>query len=117
MKRNNPSEDEVKKLTAIIATALCAVSFSLPAAPAAAQSFSFGFGYNDSPRWHSRYDAPRWHRWDRPRRGITIDLGGVRVRTPVLRGHIARCEARFRSYDRWSDTYLGYDGKRHLCRL
>jgi hypothetical protein len=28
---------------------------------------------------------------------------------------IAYCESRFRSYDRASGTYLGYDGNRHSC--
>ena len=31
--------------------------------------------------------------------------------------HVARCEARFQSYDRSSDTYLGFDGDRHRCEL
>lgn len=35
----------------------------------------------------------------------------------VSSGHVARCEARFRSYDVSSDTYLGYDGRRHYCNL
>jgi hypothetical protein len=31
--------------------------------------------------------------------------------------HVARCEARFRSYDASTDTYLGYDGYHHRCPL
>jgi hypothetical protein len=31
--------------------------------------------------------------------------------------HRAACDARFRSYDWHSDTYMGFDGKRHSCRL
>jgi uncharacterized protein YcfJ len=31
--------------------------------------------------------------------------------------HVARCEARYRSYDANTDTYLGYDGVRHRCTL
>ena len=31
--------------------------------------------------------------------------------------HVARCEARFRSYDERSDSYLGFDGQRHACTL
>ncbi|WAP67591.1 BA14K family protein [Jiella pelagia] len=31
--------------------------------------------------------------------------------------HVARCEARYRSYDARSDTFLGYDGHRHRCNL
>ncbi|MET3925774.1 BA14K family protein [Devosia sp. 2618] len=32
-------------------------------------------------------------------------------------GHVAACYARFRSYDERTDTYLGYDGRRHYCNL
>lgn len=31
--------------------------------------------------------------------------------------HIQACQNRYRSYDRATDTYLGYDGWRHYCRL
>lgn len=32
-------------------------------------------------------------------------------------GHVQRCEARYKSYDASTNTYLGYDGKRHACNL
>lgn len=35
----------------------------------------------------------------------------------VSSGHVARCEARFRSYDVSTDSYMGYDGYRHRCTL
>ncbi|ANT52014.1 BA14K family protein [Mesorhizobium amorphae] len=31
--------------------------------------------------------------------------------------HVRRCLARYASYDPYSDTYVGYDGYRHYCRL
>ncbi len=31
--------------------------------------------------------------------------------------HQAACDARYRSYDWHTDTYMGYDGYRHPCRL
>lgn len=31
--------------------------------------------------------------------------------------HVAACENAYRSYDVRTDTYLGYDGVRHQCRL
>jgi len=31
--------------------------------------------------------------------------------------HIRRCYARYASYDAGSNTYIGYDGYRHYCRL
>jgi hypothetical protein len=33
------------------------------------------------------------------------------------RGHIARCYARYKSYDERTDTFMGYDGIRHACNL
>jgi hypothetical protein len=31
--------------------------------------------------------------------------------------HVDRCYARYNSYDHRSDTYIGYDGFAHRCRL
>ncbi|OHV88383.1 BA14K family protein [Mesorhizobium sp. ORS 3428] len=31
--------------------------------------------------------------------------------------HVRRCMARYASYDPGSDTYIGYDGYPHYCRL
>ena len=31
--------------------------------------------------------------------------------------HVRRCFDRYSSYDPDSDTYVGYDGYRHYCRL
>jgi BA14K-like protein len=31
--------------------------------------------------------------------------------------HRAACDARYRSYDWRTDTFMGYDGQRHYCRL
>lgn len=31
--------------------------------------------------------------------------------------HVMRCDARYRTYDPESDTYVGYDGDLHRCRL
>jgi hypothetical protein len=31
--------------------------------------------------------------------------------------HVRRCLDRYRSYDPYSDTYIGRDGYRHYCRL
>lgn len=35
----------------------------------------------------------------------------------VDNGHVARCYARYKSYDERSDTFLGFDGIRHRCNL
>lgn len=42
---------------------------------------------------------------------------GDRVIGRVDREHVARCYARYKSYDERSDTFLGYDGIRHRCNL
>lgn len=31
--------------------------------------------------------------------------------------HVARCEAKYNSYDEEYDAFLGYDGEWHRCRL
>lgn len=31
--------------------------------------------------------------------------------------HIRRCERRYRTYDRYSDTFIGRDGRRYYCNL
>lgn len=31
--------------------------------------------------------------------------------------HVQRCFARYRSYNPYTDTYFGYDGYEHRCRL
>ena len=49
--------------------------------------------------------------------GFAIEAMGSALSAGATNSHVAACEHRFRSYDRSSDTYLGYDGKRHYCRL
>jgi hypothetical protein len=31
--------------------------------------------------------------------------------------HVSRCYARYRTYDESTDTYVGYDGYEHRCRM
>jgi hypothetical protein len=116
----------MKKIIAIAGTLAMAAALALPAAPAAAQSLSFGFGFGGGPSFGSRYDGPRFwprhhhhHRYHRggPRVGLSFDLGPVDIRVRGNLGHISRCEAHCRSYDRRTDMYLGYDGDYHRCRL
>ncbi len=49
--------------------------------------------------------------FDRSRSDIVITA------EPVVDGHVAACEARYRSYTAETDMYLGYDGSWHRCRL
>lgn len=47
--------------------------------------------------------------------------GGSRLIGPVNGGryssHVDACYDRYRSYDERTDTYMGYDGRRHRCNL
>lgn len=59
-----------------------------------------GFGYYGN----SYYSQPRYYA---PRYNTYRARGGWKE----------ACAARYRSFDWGSGTYLGYDGRRHLCRL
>lgn len=63
-----------------------------------------------APRRDYYYAAPRPYprRYYAPRASYYADPAAA---------HIARCEARYRSYDRYSDTFIGRDGRRYYCNL
>jgi len=66
-------------------------------------------GALSAPRY---YDQPNvYYRPVAPRRVYRVAPG----RSSHAR-HVARCEAKYRSYDARTDTFLGYDGYRHYCR-
>ena len=58
----------------------------------------YGHEYeHDQIRVHRRkYHRPRLSGWER---------------------HVRRCYRKYRSYDEYSDTYIGYDGIERRCRL
>ena len=79
-------------------------------------------------------DYQRWYRWNQPSIGsIGAGIFGFAVGAAIAnsinndrgygdydRGwatHVARCEARYRSYNADTDMFLGYDGDYHRCRL
>lgn len=77
-----------------------------------------------------RWDDRRYQRWYRDRhRGSGADAAAAAIfglaagaiagaaATASDGAHRARCEARYRSYDWRTNTFLGYDGRRHQCRL
>ncbi|EHK54947.1 BA14K family protein [Allomesorhizobium alhagi] len=43
--------------------------------------------------------------------------GGYHPAASSWQAHVARCYARYRTYDHRSDTYRGFDGHYHYCRL
>lgn len=72
----------------------------------------------------SHYD--RWYRSHQPALGsFAAGIFGFALGAAIAgsdRGsswqtHVARCEARYRSYNPRTDMYLGYDGDYHRCRL
>jgi len=85
-------------------------------------------------RW-DRDDYQRWYRWNQPSFGsVGAGIFGFIAGAAIANGinnsnnngwsgngswssHVARCEARYRSYDERSDSFLGYDGDRHRCNL
>lgn len=87
-------------------------------------------------RRHRRHDNRRYHRgrdwdddgWDGNGVGLGI-LGGVagaviggaiinNATRPTYRNdHVARCSARYRSYDPRTDTYVTYGGEVRRCNL
>jgi hypothetical protein len=84
-------------------------------------------------RW-GRNDYRNWYMWNRSSLGsLGAGIFGFAIGAALAnsmnnsyggggydRGydsHVARCEARFRSYSAETDMYLGYDGDYHRCRL
>ena len=65
--------------------------------------------------------APRYYDNGYYRDGYIVNEGPAypRYYRPVRRGysHVEACYARYRSYDARSDTFIGYDGRAHRCRL
>jgi len=76
-----------------------------------------------------RSDYQRWYRWNQPSIGSSVAAGlfGFAIGAAIANGvnnnggsyssHVARCEARFKSYNPRTDMYLGYDGNYHRCNL
>lgn len=110
----------MKKILALAGSLLMAATLALPATPAAAQGFSFGWSFGPG---YMRYDndyRPWWRQGPRVRSGITIGVDGVDVRyrsSSSWSRHVDRCEDRYQSYSALTDMYLGYDGDYHRCRL
>ncbi|WP_239025350.1 BA14K family protein [Rhodoligotrophos defluvii] len=85
--------------------------------------------------YHRRYHGPRYrhrrpgygyyHRgyyyrtpwWVGPAVGLGIAgaIAGAAGRAAGSSAHVAWCQDRYRSYDPSTDSYMGYDGRRHRC--
>ena len=121
------------KTTILATAAAAALAGLLSITPASAQSFSLSLGnqtvsdYCDR-HWRDRdcREFRRGHRdWNEShyrrffgRHGLSFNFDiNVGTRSRGWSSHVARCEARYRSYDHRSDTFLGFDGDRHRCTL
>jgi hypothetical protein len=87
---------------------------------------------NDWRDNRDRWDEPRYDRWYRDHHrhqnfgaentaaaifGFAAAVIGNGIVNGAGGSHGAACDARYRSYDWQSDTYMGFDGERHYCRL
>ena len=100
--------------------AVLALGAALASAPALAQDYyqatpqSPGIGPNGDARYGLYNEEPTYGLYNEaPMYGLYNEAPGMAA--PGDQGAVADCEARFRSYDPASGTYLGYDGQRHPC--
>ncbi len=64
--------------------------------------------YDDAPE--VVYERPRYQRRRYQRRAYAAP------RLSRYERHVKRCYASYRTYDKRSDTFIGYDGNEHKCR-
>lgn len=86
-------------------------------------------GCRDWRNHHDRWDESHYHDWYRnhhrgPANAAAALFGfaagaiaGAAANAAADNSHVSRCEDQYRSYDARTDTYLGYDGRRHTCTL
>lgn len=91
-------------------------------------------GCDDWRRNHNRWGSNEyrnWYRWNQPNLGgVAAGIFGFAVGAAIVGsmnrnvdrydgfdGHVAACEARYRSYNAETDMFLGYDGRYHRCNL
>jgi len=129
------------------AVACLAIGASMLASPASAQRNHQRFYNQDrfienhcGGRWdrdcndwrynRDRWDEGRYHGWYRDHHndfgpedaaasifGFVAGAAAGAISGAVGTSHVAACDARYRSYDLRTDTFMGYDGYRHRCRL
>ncbi len=94
-------------------------------------------GCDDWRRNHANWNESNyndWYHWNQPYLGAAAAglfglaagaaigasqaQGGYQAgSSPGYDDHVARCEARYRSYSAETDMYLGFDGNHHRCNL
>jgi len=86
--------------------------------------------YYKNGKYWGKNEYKNWYSWNRPNLGnVAAGLFGFAIGAAIVNGinnanddddfdtHVARCEARFQSYNAETDKYLGYDGRYHYCNL
>jgi hypothetical protein len=80
--------------------------------------------WDDRRHWRNRHRDRDWDDDNDIAAGILGFAAGALVTGLATSGgvssgssHVARCDAHYRSYDPYTDTFLGYDGYRHQCML
>lgn len=131
-----------KFISAALAVVMAATSTVALAGSAEARHRDRHYGYNNYHYNHNYYRRHHHHNNDAVAAGILgLALGAIivgtaqnnyaRRNTYVRRDyyagdgyardarweHIRRCEARYRSYDRRTDTFIGRDGREYYCNL
>lgn len=93
----------------IISTALASAFISSIMLVAATPAFA------DHERHHERYEESyeEYEEYREPEHRRKPQ----RAKKRKGHGHVARCKARYHSYNAHSDTFVGHDGRRHKCRL
>ena len=101
----------MRSIVKVLAACAVGASFALaPVAPVSAQSVTFSVS-------RPHFPFIMWpHVSVRPRGNVAVRFGSDLPRW-MRSSHRERCEDRYRSYDPWTDTFLGFDGDRHFCRL
>ncbi len=133
----------IKTALAGIMLATAAVTSVAPAAADPRQDRYIESYYRDHDRdrnyyrWHrdrDRWDRSQYRRWYRDRHhdndfGAAAAIFGLAAGAiagaaaagaanyDVDEGWLAACSRKYRSFDPSTGTYLGYDGRRHPCRL
>jgi hypothetical protein len=123
----------MKNLAAKLAFACVATSLAFGVTAASAQSMTFGMGSganhggsywnggNNGNYWHGNdYRWSRTHNWSSRSQygsGVSFSIQLNTTRRTTSSRHVELCEDRYVSYDRRTDTFLGFDGDRHYCSL
>lgn len=82
-----------------------------------------GRGYHRGRRGYNRGRRGYWRRDVNPGAAVAAGIFGAAVAAAIASSGMstsqyhAACDRKYKTYDRETGTYMGYDGERHPCRL